>query len=169
MKKVCNFLIDAGLNTVVLMSLILINAIGIHAQGKNSSRGPHVGNGQTGKVFMNLFDSNKDGKISHDEWENMKKNTVYKNKRWPDFDRNRDGWITIDETPESGVNWEPAPAEEKKKTANTNQIAFIVKYDKNGDGKVDKKEFTGEHFAVYDKNSDGFIEPHEAPEGQTAN
>ena len=52
--------------------------------------------------------------------------------------------------------------------ANINQIAFIVKFDKNEDGKVDNKEFTGSHFKNMDKNGDGFIEPHEAPEGKTA-
>ena len=66
------------------------------------------------------------------------------------------------------------PAAGEKKTSeveykvNINQIAFIVKYDKNGDGKVDNKEFTGIHFSDMDKNGDGFIEPHEAPEGETA-
>ena len=70
---------------------------------------------------------------------------------------------------------EPAkPAAEKGKTAdgeykaNINQIAFIVKFDKDGNGKVDNKEFTGRHFSNMDKNGDGFIEPHEAPEGETA-
>ncbi|MCD4721940.1 MAG: hypothetical protein K8S13_19075 [Desulfobacula sp.] len=51
---------------------------------------------------------------------------------------------------------------------NINQIAFIVKYDTDGNGKVDTKEFIGKHFKNMDKNGDGFIEPHEAPEGQTA-
>ncbi|MBW1766986.1 MAG: hypothetical protein JRJ02_07870 [Deltaproteobacteria bacterium] len=62
------------------------------------------------------------------------------------------------ETKSSGVK--------KKMTAS--QIAFIVKFDKNEDGKLDKAEFTGSHFPVYDKNSDGFIEVTEAPEGATA-
>jgi len=62
---------------------------------------------------------------------------------------------------------ESQPSDAKKKP-NINQIAFIVKFDKNGDGKVDKTEFTGAHFSVFDKNGDGFIEPLEAPEGQTA-
>lgn len=59
-----------------------------------------------------------------------------------------------------------APAVKKKMTAS--QIAFIVKFDKNEDGKLDNKEFTGSHFPVYDQNGDGFIEVHEAPEGATA-
>ena len=63
---------------------------------------------------------------------------------------------------------EPAPPEEKKGRANLKQIAFIVKFDKDANGKVDDKEFTGKHFKNMDKNGDGFIEPHEAPEGQTA-
>jgi len=57
---------------------------------------------------------------------------------------------------------------EVKKKMTASQIAFIVKFDKNEDGKLDNTEFTGSHFPVYDKNSDGFIEVHEAPEGATA-
>ena len=57
---------------------------------------------------------------------------------------------------------------EVKKKMTASQIAFIVKFDKNEDGKLDKVEFTGSHFPVYDKNSDGFIEVTEAPEGATA-
>ena len=53
-------------------------------------------------------------------------------------------------------------------TVNANQIAFIVKFDKDKDGKVSNKEFTGSHFPQFDKNGDGFIEPDEAPEGETA-
>ena len=55
-----------------------------------------------------------------------------------------------------------------KKKMTASQIAFIVKFDKNEDGKLDNKEFTGSHFPVYDKNGDGFIEVLEAPEGATA-
>ena len=47
-------------------------------------------------------------------------------------------------------------------------IDFMKKFDFDKDGKVDNKEFTGQHFPVYDKNSDGFIEAHEAPQGETA-
>ena len=73
----------------------------------------------------------------------------------------------------SGVSFAEEPAKEGKTSegeykANINQIAFIVKYDKDGNGKVDNKEFTGIHFSNMDKNGDGFIEPHEAPEGKTA-
>ena len=73
----------------------------------------------------------------------------------------------------SGGGFAEEPAKEGKTSegeykANINQIAFIVKYDKDGNGKVDNKEFTGIHFSSMDKNGDGFIEPHEAPEGKTA-
>lgn len=129
---------------------------------------PHVGDGATGQAFIDLMDTNKDGKIDHDEWEATKIKTVYKNKRWPEYNKNGDNYITLDEAPQKGVNWEAAPVEVKSTTPNTNQIAFIAKFDKNQDGKVDNTEFTGQHFPVYDANSDGFIEPLEAPAGQTA-
>jgi|GEM_PF-1241239 len=70
---------------------------------------PHVGDGATGQAFIDLMDANKDGKIDHDEWERTKVNTVYKNKRWPNYNKNMDNYITIDEAPQKGVNWEAAP------------------------------------------------------------
>jgi len=70
---------------------------------------PHVGDGPTGQDFINVLDSNKDGKVDHDEWERNKGNIVYKNKRWPQYNKNGDQWITVDEAPQKGVNWEPAP------------------------------------------------------------
>jgi len=70
---------------------------------------PHVGDGPTGQDFIIVLDSNKDGKVDHDEWERNKGNTVYKNKRWPHYNKNGDQWITVDEAPQKGVNWEPAP------------------------------------------------------------
>ncbi len=69
--------------------------------------------------------------------------------------------------PEKPAGKESRPSDAPKKP-NMNQIAFIAKFDKNGDGRVDRTEFTGEHFPVFDKNGDGFIDPLEAPEGQTA-
>lgn len=131
-------------------------------------RGPHVEGGASGEDFIELFDTDKDGKVSHDEWEAVKPATVYREKRWPMYDLNRDWVITLDEVPLAENGSEPAPPGEKKYSVNTNQIAFIVKFDKNKDGKLDKTEFTGQHFPVYDKNGDGFIEVHEAPEGETA-
>jgi hypothetical protein len=132
------------------------------------SNSPHVGDGPTGQAFIDMLDTDKDGKVTHEEWEMNKINSIYKEKRWPHYNQNGDDYITLDEAPQEGVNWEEGPVEEKITTPNTNQIAFIAKFDTNQDGKVDNTEFTGVHFPVYDVNSDGFIEPMEAPEGETA-
>jgi hypothetical protein len=70
---------------------------------------PHVGDGPTGQAFIDAMDINKDGKIDHDEWEMNKGKTVYKNKRWPNYNKNMDNYITLDEAPQPGVNWEAAP------------------------------------------------------------
>jgi hypothetical protein len=70
---------------------------------------PHVGDGATGQAFIELMDTNKDGKIDHEEWEMTKGKTVYKNKRWPNYNKNMDNYITLDEAPQKGVNWEAAP------------------------------------------------------------
>lgn len=70
---------------------------------------PHVGDGPTGQDFIDVLDTNKDGKVDHEEWEMNKGKTVYKEKRWPQYNKNGDQWITLDEAPQKGVNWEPAP------------------------------------------------------------
>ena len=52
-----------------------------------------------GQDFIKKFDFDKDGKVNHDEWEGIKTMTFYANNRWPEFDLNRDGFITIEEAP----------------------------------------------------------------------
>jgi hypothetical protein len=72
---------------------------------------PHVGDGPTGQDFIDVLDSDKDGKVNHEEWERNKRSTVYKNKRWPEYNKNMDEYITLDEAPQKGVNWEEAPVQ----------------------------------------------------------
>ena len=60
---------------------------------------PYVEGGPTGQDFIDLFDEDKDGRISHMEWEKRKNNTVFKPYRWPQYNKNRDAWITVDEAP----------------------------------------------------------------------
>ena len=45
---------------------------------------------------------------------------------------------------------------------------FIQDFDKDGDGKVSKDEFTGPDkvFDLHDKNQDGYIDESEAPKGR---
>jgi hypothetical protein len=80
-------------------------------EGGFVSNSPHVGDGPTGQAFIDVLDSDKDGKVDHEEWEKNKRSTVYKNKRWPEYNKNMDEYITVDEAPQKGVNWEEAPAE----------------------------------------------------------
>ena len=44
---------------------------------------------------------------------------------------------------------------------------FVERLDKNGDGRVSKREFDGpaHHFDRLDKNGDGFLSEDEAPKG----
>jgi Ca2+-binding EF-hand superfamily protein len=141
----------------------------VSGQAQNEKkRGPFIQSGESGAEFIKKFDLDKDGKISHEEWEAVKPTTVYREKHWPDYDINKDGSITMDEVPEKSDKAEPAPLESKKKAPTAAQIAFIVKYDKNQDGKLSRDEFPGKFFDVYDRNHDGFIEPEEAPSGKTA-
>jgi hypothetical protein len=61
---------------------------------------PYVEGGPTGMAFIKLLDQNGDGKVSHAEWEAVKNNTVFKPFRWPQYNKNRDEWITVDEAPQ---------------------------------------------------------------------
>jgi hypothetical protein len=53
-----------------------------------------------GKAFIDKFDFDKDGKVNHEEWEGVKNFTFYKDNHFPDFDKNRDGFIILDEAPQ---------------------------------------------------------------------
>jgi hypothetical protein len=65
------------------------------------SDSPYVESGPTGLAFIKLFDADGDGKVSHMEWEKLKNETVFKPYRWPQYNRNRDEWITVDEAPKA--------------------------------------------------------------------
>ncbi|MBP1609762.1 MAG: Secreted protein acidic and rich in cysteine Ca binding region [Acidobacteria bacterium] len=65
------------------------------------SDSPYVEGGPTGQDFILLFDADGDGKVSHMEWEKLKNQTVFKPYRWPQYNRNRDEWITVDEAPKA--------------------------------------------------------------------
>ena len=54
-----------------------------------------------GQDFIKMFDADGDGKVSHAEWEKLKNETVFKPYRWPQYNRNRDEWITVDEAPKA--------------------------------------------------------------------
>jgi len=72
-------------------------------------RGPHVEGGASGIEFMNQFDLNKDGKISHGEWETVKPTTPYREKHWPEYDINWDWCLSLDEAPLKEGESEAAP------------------------------------------------------------
>ena len=66
---------------------------------------PYVEGGATGMDFIKLFDEDKDGKVTHAEWEKVRGSTVYRDKHWPEYNKNGDEFITVDEAPQP-----PAPA-----------------------------------------------------------
>lgn len=60
---------------------------------------PYVEGGATGIDFIKLFDEDNDGKVTHMEWEKKKNSTVFKDKHWPEYNKNNDEYITVDEAP----------------------------------------------------------------------
>jgi hypothetical protein len=68
------------------------------------SDSPYVEGGPVGQDFIKLFDADGDGKVSHMEWEKLKNQTVFKPYRWPQYNRNRDEWITVEEAPRTPAN-----------------------------------------------------------------
>jgi hypothetical protein len=61
---------------------------------------PYVEGGATGMDFIKLFDADGDGKVTHSEWEKVRPSTVYKDKHWPEYNKNGDEFITVDEAPQ---------------------------------------------------------------------
>jgi hypothetical protein len=61
---------------------------------------PYVEGGATGMDFIKLFDKDNDGKVTHEEWEQTRPSTVFKDKHWPDYNKNMDEFITVDEAPQ---------------------------------------------------------------------
>ena len=61
---------------------------------------PYVEGGETGMDFIKLFDADHDGKVTHEEWEKVRPSTVYRDKHWPEYNKNNDEYITVDEAPQ---------------------------------------------------------------------
>ena len=72
---------------------------GILQETQFVSDSPYVEGGPTGQDFIKMFDEDGDGNVGHMEWEMKKNSTVFKPYRWPQYNKNRDEWITVDEAP----------------------------------------------------------------------
>jgi hypothetical protein len=67
---------------------------------KYAATSPYVEGGATGMDFIKLFDADGDGKVTHMEWEKTRPSTVFKDKHWPEYNKNMDEYITVDEAPQ---------------------------------------------------------------------
>ncbi len=61
---------------------------------------PYVEGGETGMDFIRVLDGDGDGKVTHAEWEKNKQSTVYIDKHWPEYNKNMDEYLTVDEAPQ---------------------------------------------------------------------
>ena len=66
---------------------------------KYEATSPYVEGGETGMDFIRMLDGDGDGKVTHMEWEKNKNSSVYKDKHWPEYNKNNDEYITVDEAP----------------------------------------------------------------------
>src|SRR4030042_1899706 len=67
---------------------------------KYEATSPYVEGGETGIDFIRVLDVDGDGKVTHMEWEKNKNSTVYKDKHWPEYNKNMNEYITVDEAPQ---------------------------------------------------------------------
>jgi len=67
---------------------------------KYEATSPYVEGGETGIDFIRRFDADMDGKVTHEEWEKTRPSTVYIDKHWPEYNKNMDEYITVDEAPQ---------------------------------------------------------------------
>ncbi|MHC4816647.1 MAG: EF-hand domain-containing protein [Planctomycetota bacterium] len=107
-------------------------------------------NNRVSEAAFSRFDENGDGKISAEEWKSRPE-------LFQRFDVNGDGFITRGELtpkgPRGGRRAKMYDARSGKDSA-----AFLLKFDKNRDGKVSKEEFPHERrFAEIDADGDGSL------------
>lgn len=107
-------------------------------------------NNRVSEAAFSRFDENGDGKISADEWK-------ARPELFARFDVDGDGFITRAELtpkgPRGGRRAKMYDARSGKDSA-----AFLLKFDKNRDGKVSKEEFPHERrFAEIDADGDGSL------------
>jgi len=104
-----------GLSLCIPEDVLSFHRLALHSQTCQRPAGNHAGNadgrgqplcgsGPAGQDFIKLFDADGDGKVSHMEWEKLKNQTVFKPYRWPQYNRNRDEWITVEEAPRTPAN-----------------------------------------------------------------
>jgi hypothetical protein len=117
-----------------------------HPPHRPGAQGRQWQPGQNWDVFLGMFDTDKDGKVSKDEF--MAKAPLFEH-----LDANKDGVVTKEEV-------DAMPAAQKHPGIS----GFIAHFDADNDGKVTKAEWDAKRaaaFAKADKNSDGFIEKDE--------
>ena len=88
------------------------------------------------------IDSNRDGVISRAEYLDLQA------ARWPQIDRNGDGYLTEDDFPRFAAN------------RARRQLAEASYLDANGDGRISQSEFVNGPAPVFrnaDSNADGFL------------
>lgn len=145
-----------------LFALSLVGILGAAAPALAAS--PQAGNakgkkqgvmkGKGWETFASRFDTNKDGKVTRDEFLGQQ----------PGFDRvdtNKDGVVTADEV--AAVK-EAAQKHASQKGGQAHQgqkKTFIDRFDTDKDGKVSRDEFTAARakgFQGMDKNQDGMVD-----------
>ena len=145
----------------VLFALSLVGILGAApalaaAPEAESAKGKKQGlmKGKGWETFTSRFDTNKDGKVTRDEFLGQK----------PGFDRadtNKDGVVTADEVNAVKEAAQKHAAQKGGQAHKEGKKTFIERFDADKDGKVSRDEFNAgrsKGFEAMDTNKDGVLD-----------
>lgn len=145
-------------------ALFVLCLVGILGAAPALAAAPQAGNakgkkqglmkGKGWEVFSSRFDTNKDGKVTRDEFLGQQ----------PGFDRvdtNKDGVVTADEVTAAKEAAQKHAAQKGGQAHRGGKKTFIERFDADKDGKVSRDEFTAgrtKGFESMDTSKDGMVD-----------
>jgi Ca2+-binding EF-hand superfamily protein len=128
--------------------------------GRRAAFGGRMGGGQMGERMIRMFDENRDGKVTKEEFDAYVKN------RFAEADLNNDGRISDDDLPpmmrgRNVLSGESGPMMGRGGMHGGMMMGFLRGADANKDGVITLEEalaHAGKSFAQFDKNKDNAVD-----------